>query len=203
MTLMLVSSPCDVDSAIAGLRALGYTVTSGTITTATPTPPIVPPPSSLPMTGPGVIYADGKMLWPGDWSGNTVAIDYVNTTLVPGKTVAAMTPKQPWAYWLPYILHMPTAAFKNLILKVKPAIPGQKFSCAIYTSTGTATDIVVGGLNPIPATDVSAPDPDGVVTLTVALTAINAANIDCYKIMLQDQSGLVGDVWGVEYAAFV
>jgi len=114
-----------------------------------------------------------------------------------------MTSKAPWAYWLPYILHMPTAAFKNLIIKLKPAVAGQKFSVAIYTSTSSTTDIVVGGLNPIPASMTSAPDADGVVTMTIPLTAINAANIDIYKIMVQDQSGLTGDIWGVEYAAFV
>lgn len=201
MTLMLVSVPCDVNSAIVALQNLGYTVTTGTISG---TPPVIPPTNpALPVTGPGVIYADGKMLWPGDWSGTGMVIDYANTTLVPGKTVASMTPKTPWAYWLPYILHMPTAAFKNLVLKLKPAIAGQKFSVAIYTSTGSTTDIVVGGLNPIPASMESAPDADGVVTFTIPLTALNATSIDTYKIMVQDQSGLTGDIWGVEYAAFV
>lgn len=204
MTLMLVSSPCDVASAIAALQALGYTVTSGsTITTGTPTPPIVPPNPALPVTGPGVIYADGKMLWPGDWSGTGMTINYADMTQVLGKTVASMKPNTPWAYWLPYILHMATAPFKNLVIKIKPAMSGQKFSVAIYTSTGSTTDIVVGGINPIPASMESAPDADGVVTFTIPLTALNAANIDCYKIMVQDQSGLTGDIWSVEYAAFV
>lgn len=200
MTLMLVSVPCDVQSAITALKNLGYTVTS---TTPVPVPPIVPPTPALPLTGPGVIYADGKFLWPGDWSGALMGIDYANTTLIPGKTVAAMTPKSEWAYWLPYILHMQTSAFKDLIFKVKPAVAGQKFSVAAYTSMGTTTDVVVGGLNPIPVGMISTPDADGVVTITIPLSAINAGAIDLYKIMLQDQSGLVSDVWGVEYAAFV
>jgi hypothetical protein len=201
MTLMLVSVPCDVDSAVAALKVLGYTITPPVISTAPPI--IVPPPSGLPLTGPGVIYADGKFLWPGDWSGTGTAVNYANTTLVPGRTVASMTSRAPWAYWLPYILHMPTAAFQNLVLKLKPATAGQKFSTAIYTSTGTKTDIVVGGLNPIPASMLSAPDADGVITATIPLSAVNAVNIDLYKIMVQDQSGLAGDTWGVEYAAFV
>lgn len=201
MTLMLVSVPCDVDSAIASLKVLGYTVTPPIISTAPPV--IVPPPSGLPLTGTGVIYADGKFLWLGDWSGAGMAVNYANSTLVSGKIVAGMTSKVPWAYWLPYILHMPSAAFKNLVLKIKPAIAGHKFSTAIYTSTSTTTDIIVGGLNPIPASMLSAPDADGVVTATIPLTAMNAVNIDVYKIIIQDQSGLMGDTWGVEYAAFV
>lgn len=201
MTLIYVSVPCDAASAAAALKTLGYTVIPPVVSTAPPI--VIPPPSGLPLTGTGVIYADGKFLWPGDWSGNTIAINYANKTLVPGKTVASMTPKQAWGYWLPYILHMPTAAFKNLILKIKPEAAGQKFSTAIYTSTGTTTDIVVGGLNPIPASMISAPDADGVVTITIPLSAVNAVSIDVYKIMVQDQSGLTGDTWGVEYAAFV
>lgn len=197
MTLMLVSVPCDVDSAVAALTNLGFTVTPPVISTA---PPVTP---GLPLTGSGVIYADGKFLWPGHLSGPNIAIDYANTTLVPGKTVAAMTPKQKWAFWLPYILHMASSPFKSLVFKIKPAVAGQKFSTAVYTSTSTTTDIVVGGLNPIPANMISAPDPDGVVTATLPLSALNSVNIDVYKILLQDQSGLVGDVWGVEYAAFV
>lgn len=200
MSLMLVSVPCDVASAVNALIALGYTVTPPVITSAPPVPATPPP---LPVIGPGVIYADGKMLWPGDWSGNNMAIDYANTTLVPGKTVAAMTPKNPWAYWLPYILHMPTAGFTSLVVKLKPAMAGQKFSVAAYTSTGVATDIVTGGINPIPASMASAPDADGVVTYTIPLTALKAVNIDLYKVMVQDQSGLTGDQWGVAYAAFV
>jgi hypothetical protein len=198
MTLMLVSVPCDVSSAVAALVKLGYSVTAPVVTTASaPTPP------PLPVVGSGVIYADGKMLWPGDWSGNNKGIDYANTTLVPGKTVAAMSPRNPWAYWLPYILHMPTAGFSNLIVKIKPAAVGQKFSAAAYTSTGTTTDIVAGGINPIPASMASTPDADGVVTYTIPLAALGAVNIDLYKIMIQDQSGLTNDVWGVVYAAFV
>ncbi len=198
MTLMLVSVPCDVDSAIAALTKLGYTVTSGSV------PPIVTPPGGgLPLTGPGVIYADGKLLWPGDWSGGAMLINYANTKLVPGKTVASMTPQSPWAYWLPYVLHLMTTPFTNVILKIKPAFAGQKFSIAAYTSTGSQTDIVVGGVNPIPASMASAPDADGVITYTVPLTVIKANNIDLYKILVQDQSGQSGDTWGVEYAALV
>lgn len=199
MSLMLVSVPCDVDSAVAALVKLGFTVTPPVIASSPPV--VVPPP--VPVVGTGVIYADGKMLWPGDWSGNNMAVDYANKTLVPGKTVAAMTPKNPWAYWLPYILHMPTAGFTNLIVKIKPAMAGQKFSVAAYTSTGVATDIVTGGVNPLPASMASALDADGVVTYTVPLTALKAVNIDLYKIMVQDQSGLTNDTWGVTYAAFV
>jgi hypothetical protein len=197
MSLMLVSVPCDVDSAVAALKVLGYTVTPPVISTAPPI--VVPPTPGLPLTGAGVIYADGKFLWPGDWSGNTITIDYANKTLVSGKTVASMTPKQAWGYWLPYILSMPTAAFKNLIFKIKPEASGQKFSTAVYK----VGDVVVGGLNPIPASMVSAPDADGVVTYTIPLSVLNASNLDLYKIMVQDQSGLAGDTWGVEYAAFV
>lgn len=198
MSLMPVQ--CDVASAIAALKTLGYTVTSGSIPPVV-VPPVVTPP--VPVTGKGVIYADGKFLWPGDWSGVGTAINYANTTLVPGKTVASMTSKSPWAYWLPYILHMSTAGFTKLILKIKPATVGQNFSVAAYTSTSTTTDIVVGGVNPIPASMTSAPDANGVVTYTVPLSALNAANIDLYKILVQDQSGATGDTWGVEYAAFI
>jgi hypothetical protein len=200
MSLMLVSVPCDVASAVAALQALGFTVTPPVIASVPPAVAIPPP---LPVVGPGVIYADGKLQWPGDWSGNNMGVDYANTTLVPGKTVAAMTPRNPWAYWLPYILHMPTAAFTKLIVKIKPAVVGQKFSAAAYTSTGVATDIVTGGVNPIPASMASAPDADGVVTYTIPLASLGAVNIDLYKIMVQDQSGQSNDTWGVVYAAFV
>lgn len=181
--------------AAGGVLSLGVTVTPAV---AVP----VPPPAPVPVVGPGVIYADGAFQWKGDWSGIGTTINYTNTTLVPGQTVASFTSNSPWAYWLPYILHMDTTPFANLILKIKPAFTGQLFSVAGYTSTSAVTDIVTGVVSNL-AVYGSAPDADGVIKYTIPLSAFKAAGIDLYKILLQDQSGKTGDTWGVTYAAFV
>jgi len=190
--------------------AAGGTLSVGIMVTpvAQPAPPpvvIPPPPAPLPVVGAGVIYADGVFHWLGDWSGSGTLMDYANKTLVPGKTVAAVTSLDPWAYWLPYCLHLATAPFTNLVLKIKPASPGQKFTAGAYTSTSTTADIMTGTTDTVQfaSYQTGAADPDGVVTYTIPLAALKAANIDLYKIIVQDQSGQKGDVWGIEYAALV
>lgn len=172
----------------------------------TPAPPSIPP-AAYPLSGPGVIYANGKLLWPGDWDGSSLKVNYADTTKIPGETVASMTSIAPWAYWLPFVLHLQTAQFKNLILKIRPAVAKQKFSVGAYTSVlnpdGTwKTDVITGGVSDISAYD-GITDSNGVVTYTIPTSVLNATNIDLYKIIVQDQSGLTGDVWSVAYAAFV
>ncbi len=173
----------------------------GTVTIVGPIPAIVTAPN------PGLIYANGKLMWPGDWDGSSLQVNYADPAAIPGKIVASMKSIAPWAYWLPYVLHLQTSQYSNVVLKIKPAKPGQKFSLGAYTSVlnpdGTwKTDVITGGVASL-LPFASNPDGDGVVTYTVPLSALNAVNIDLYKIILQDQSGLVGDVWDVEYAAFV
>jgi len=82
------------------------------------TPPVVVPPP-VPVIGPGVIYADGIFHWKGDWSGAGLTTNYADTTFIPGKTVASFVSNTAWAYWLPYILHMDTTPYANLILAIK------------------------------------------------------------------------------------
>lgn len=184
---------------------LAVIATGGTLSVGvmvTPTVVVVPPPPPVPVVGDGVIYADGVFHWKGDWNGAALVTDYANKTLIPGKTVAQMTSKAAWAYWLPYILHMDTTPYANLILKIKPAFLGQGFGVAAYTSTSSTTDIVTGGVDSI-APYAGSPDADGVITHTIPLSALKAVGIDLYKIIVQDKSGKTGDVWGVAYAAFV
>lgn len=184
----------------------------GALSIAGPKPVVVVPPTPpapiLPVVGPGVIYADGKMLWPGDWDGSSLKADYSNTTQIPGMTVAAMTSIAPWAYWLPYVLHLKTSQFVNLVLKIRLAVAKQKISVGAYTSVlnpdGTwKTDVITGGIPDLTPYLVGTPDSNGISTFVVQTSALAAANIDLYKIIVQDQSGLTGDVWDVAYAAFV
>lgn len=192
----------DVDSSVLAnaLIQAGWTVTPPSVVVTPPPPP--PPPVTVPNS---IIYADGKLDWPGDWSGGGVNINYASTTLVPGLTVASILNVNAYGYWLPYILHFATSQVKSLVLKLKPAVAGVgKFSLATYTSTGSTTDIVVGGLNSIQMQAyASAPDSNDVVTYTVPLSALASANIDLYKILVQDQSGTKGTTWGVVDARFV
>jgi hypothetical protein len=173
-----------------------------------PTPPVVTaPPPPPPAIGPGTIYDNGKLMWPGDWDGSSLKVNYADATKIPGKVVASMTSIAPWAYWLPYVLHLQTSQFTNLILRIKPSVAGQKFSAAAYTSVlnpdGTwKNDVVTGGVSSL-LPYASNPDADGVVTYTIPLSALKAVNIDLYKIIVQDQTGLTGDVWCVVYAAFM
>lgn len=185
-----------VDSAVlaALLVQAGYTIDPPAVS-----PPIVTPP---PVSLHGVIY-DGKLEWPGDWSGAGVKIDYGNTTMVPGRTVAAITNIGAWGYWLPYILHLTTSAFTNLVLQLKPAVPGAHFGLVTYTSTGSTTDVTVGILDPLDAYQTAPADANGVVTYTVPLAALKSANIDLYKILIQDKSGTKGTTWGVVDARLV
>lgn len=193
-----------VDSSVLAtlLIQAGWTVTPPSVVVTPPPPP--PPPVTVPNS---IIYADGKLDWPGDWSGGGVNINYANSALVPGQTVASILNVNAYGYWLPYILHFATDQVKSLVLKLKPAVAGVgKFSLATYTSTSSTTDIVVGGLNSIQMqayASASAPDSNDVVTYTVPLSALASANIDLYKILVQDQSGTKGTTWAVVDARFV
>lgn len=184
----------------------------GTLTLAgpapAPKPPVTPPISTLPLIGPGVIYAEGKLMWPGDWDGSSLKVNYADTVQIPGITVASMTSIAKWAYWLPYVLHLKTSQFANLVLKIRLAVAKQKISVGAYTSVmnpdGTwKTDVITGGVDDLTPYAIGAPDTLGVTTFVIPTSALAAANIDLYKIIVQDQSGLVGDVWDVVYAAFV
>lgn len=194
------------------LADVGLLATGGSITIQGPQPVVATPPPSgpapFPVVGPGVIYAEGKLLWPGDWDGSSLKVNYADTTKIPGLTVASMTSIAPWAYWLPYVLHLQTSQFNNLVLQIKPSTAKQKFSVGAYTSVlnpdGTwKTDVITGGVSDISSYAVGAADPNGVITYVIPTSALKAANIDLYKIIVQDQSGLVGDVNSVVYAAFV
>lgn len=187
----------------AELAALNTANGSVTILSPIMTAPTPPPPPS----GPGIIYANGKMMWPGDWDGSSLKVNYADATKIPGKVVASMTSLAPWAYWLPYILHLQTAQYQSLVLKMLPSQPKQAFSVAAYTSVmnpdgSWKTDVVTGGVASL-TPYASNPDADGVITYTIPLSALKAVNIDLYKIIVQDQSGLVGDVWDVVDARFV
>lgn len=176
----------------------------GTVTIVGPIPA---PPPIVTAPDPGIIYANGRLMWKGDWDGSSLQVNYSDPAAIPGKIVASMRSIAPWAYWLPYVLHLQTSKYTNLVLKIKPSIPGQKFSCAAYTSVlnpdGTwKNDVITGGV-PSLQPYASSPDFDGVFTYTIPLSALKAVNIDLYKILVQDQSGLTGDVWDVEYAAFL
>ncbi len=180
----------------------------GTLSLVGPAPIVAPSPPALPTSGQGVIYANGKLLWPGDWDGSSLKVDYSNTTLIPGKTVAAMTSIAPWAYWLPFVLHLQTSQFTKLVLRIRLAVAKQKVSVGAYTSVlnpdGTwKTDVTTGGVPDLTPYAIGAPDGDGVTQFEVPLAALKAVGIDLYKIIVQDQSGLTGDVWGVQYAAFI
>ena len=195
------------------LADVGLLATGGAISIQGPQPVVVTPPpptgpAPFPVTGPGVIYADGKLLWPGDWDGSSLKANYADTTKIPGMTVASMTSIAPWAYWLPYVLHLQTSKFNNLVLMIKPAVAKQKFSVGAYTSVlnpdGTwKTDVITGGVPDLSPYAAGAADPSGVITYVIPLAALKAVGIDLYKIIVQDQSGLTGDVWLVTYAAFV
>jgi hypothetical protein len=183
--------PVDVTELAALLVQAGYEVTPPAVV-------VVP----VPVTPQNTVIYNGKLDWLGDWSGGGVKIDYADTVLVPGKTVASILNVGAYGYWLPYILHMATLPFKSLVLKLKPAVPGAHFGLATYTSTGSTTDIVVGGLDTI-APYGGTPDADGIITYTVPLTALKSSNIDLYKILVQDKSGTKGTKWAVELAEFV
>jgi hypothetical protein len=185
--------PVDSSTLAALLVQAGYTVEPPAVVTPTP-PPALP--------SHAVIY-DGKLEWLGDWSGGGVAIDYANTTLVPGHTVAAITNVSPWGYWLPYALHFDTSAFTYLALQLKPVAPGAHFGLVAYTSTGSTTDITVGSLDTIDAYATGIDNATGVVSYKVPLVALKSAKIDLYKILLQDKSGTKGTTWGVVDARFV
>ncbi len=188
---------------LAALNTAGGSATIlSPIVTAPPPPPPPPPPPTR-----GLIYANGKLMWPGDWSGSSLQINYSDATKIPGMVVASMKSIAQWAYWLPYVLHLQTSQFTNLVLKIKPSIAGQKFSAAAYTSVmnpdgSWKTDVITGGVASL-LPYASNPDANGIITYTIPLSALKAVNIDLYKIIVQDQSGLVGDVWDVAYAAFV
>lgn len=171
----------------------------------TPPPVVVPPPpivaGNLPTTGPGVVYANGKMLWPGDWSGTQVSLNYSDTAGTPGSVDLAVKVNSAWGYWLPYILSLQTAGFKSLVLQLKPTVAGQKWSVQTYTSTSTTTDIVVGGVSDISKYGPAVPVVGQFNTYTIPLSAMASSNINLYKFLLQDQSGLGSNLWYVSYAA--
>lgn len=185
-----INVPVDVTELSALLVQAGYQVTP---------PAVVAPPSVPPKNA--VIY-DAGLLWPGDWSGPGVSINYVDTAFIPGKTVASIRNVGAYGYWLPYILHLATDQFKGLVLKMKPAVSGAAFGLVVYTSTGSTTDVKVGSLDSL-AAYAGTPDTDGVITYTIPLAVLGAANIDLYKILVQDKSGTVGTTWAVELAQFV
>lgn len=170
----------------------GYTVTPPAVV-------VTPPPTTVPNS---IIY-DGQLRWPGDWSGNGVNIDYANTTLLPGKTVASILNVNAYGYWLPYILHLQTSQFTKLVLTLRPAVPGAHFGLVTYTSTGSATDVTVGSLDTLDAYQTEFVMASDVVTYTVPLTAVKSQNIDLYKILVQDKSGTKGTTWAVQDARFV
>lgn len=189
----------------AELAALNTAGGSATILSPIVTAP--PPPPPPPTTTLGTIYANGKLMWPGDWDGSSLQVNYSDATAIPGMVVASMKSIAPWAYWLPFVLHLQTSQYSNLVLKIKPAVAAQKFSLAAYTSVmnpdgSWKTDVVTGGVSSL-LPYASNPDAYGIITYTIPLSALKAVNIDLYKIIVQDQSGLVGDVWDVAYAAFV
>lgn len=189
---MNINVPVDANALAALLVQAGYTVEA-------PAPVITQPfPSSVPHS---VIY-DGKLEWLGDWSGGGVKIDYANTALVPGHTVAAITNVSPWGYWLPYILHFDTSQVGDLVLKLKPAVPGAHFGLVTYTSTGSTTDVTVGSLDSLDAY-ATLIEPNGVITYSIPLSVLKSAKIDLYKILVQDKSGTKGTIWGVVDARFV
>ena len=188
-----INVPVDASVLAALLVQAGYTVDPPAVVVV-PLAPVVVPHS--------VIY-DGKFEWPGDWSGNGVNINYANTTLIPGKTVASILNVNAYGYWLPYILHFATSQVKSLVLQLRPAVPGAHFGLVTYTSTGSTTDVTVGSLNELDAYQTAFDTGNDIVTYTIPLSALKSANIDLYKILLQDKSGTKGTTWAVVDARFV
>jgi len=196
MATITLNIPVDSSLLASLLVQAGYTVDPPSVVV---TPPPPPPPAVVPES---IIY-DGKLEWPGDWSGNGVNINYANTALIPGLTVASILNVNAYGYWLPYILHFQTSQVKSLNLKLRPAVPGAHFGMVTYTSTGSTTDVTVGSLDTLDAYQVGSPDANDVVTYSIPLTVLKSQAIDLYKILVQDKSGTKGTTWAVVDARFV
>jgi hypothetical protein len=183
--------------------------------------PPSPAPTLYPTTGAGVIYADGKFYWPGDWSnaaGPNVQLNY--SALVNSVPVLSVTAQKPYPYWLPYAPNVGppvapgstyltpsynTASNSNLVLMLKPTAATDQPTVAVDTyvmNNGYMTgDVSLGQAN---LNDyASKPDANGFVTYVVPLANLNAANKNIYKILVQDSQTPVGNSFEIKYAAFV
>jgi hypothetical protein len=197
------------------------TVTIPAQTVTIPAAVVVPPPPVPPVTaGTSWVYHAGVFMWPGDWSGTSTVMNYADTVGLPGSKDISFKALSPWAYWLPYPPvatsgqaaghpSFDTTPYSTLTLSIKPTVAGQNWSIGAYTytivngvftgdiPTGTAVSNLAQYCTPAPAVGVWS-------VCNVPLTALGAAKLTTfYKVILQDQSNLSGDVTYINDVGFV
>lgn len=189
-----------------------------TVVIPAPVAAVVPPPVVVaPAASASWVYHAGVFLWPGDWSGTGSTINYADTSGTPGTKDISLKANSPWAYWLPYPPTvaatgqpgMDTTPYSTLTISLKPTVAGQKWSLGAYSYSVTAGkfqgDISTGaGVADISSYCTPAIAVGVWSVCNVPLTAIQAAKLTTfYKFILQDQSGLTGDVFYINNVGFL
>jgi hypothetical protein len=184
---------------LAALNA-GNSVTMLSPVITQPTPP-TPPPAS---PGSGAVYANGNFYWPGDWSGSNTTLNYKDTVGNAPNEDLSFTSNGPWAYWLPYAPlvggnpQINLAPFHALQMSLKPTKPNQKWSVNLYK----AGDVMIGTISDISVYG-SAPVVGQWGVYTVPLSVLNGMGITAEKFLLQDQTGLTGNIFYINNVAFI
>lgn len=212
--------------AAAALAQTTITIPAQTVTVTIPAQtvtiaPVVTPPVVVVTTPPGAtswVYHAGAFMWPGDWSGPASALNYADTAGAPvsGTRDLSFKALSPWAYWLPYPPvngaghpSFDTTPYTVLTLSIKPTVAGQKWSIGAYTYTlvnGVFTGDIPTGTSVADISQYCTPAPAvGVWSVcNVPLSAMAASKLTTmYKIILQDQAGLSGDVTYLNDVGFV
>lgn len=174
-------------------------------------PPVTPIPP--PATDAYVIYQNGKFNWPGDYSGNTAAIDYAHTgqALSPETECIQFTAKAPWAEWLPYS-HANPGPFLDIskCCNGKQAVSLQfMFKATLPNQSISVYAISAGDVSP-PSSVPGYHSPAGalpvgewiIVNIPLSLMGLGAnqafSGNQFYKFAIQDQTGLSANVWYVD-----
>jgi hypothetical protein len=187
-----------ISAADAAALAAGKSVAMQTAVVPPPPPPPPPPPGS------SVVYADGKLNWPGSYSWGLVAV-YNDTTGAPASGAQCMRCDLTGSFggWLPYALNwdFKTTGFNFLEFDLKASVSNQTWD--IY---GVKVGDVNYGLpecrvidhGPTPG---QSPPANVWQHYKVPLTLIMNDH-DLYKFAIQDKTGLTTNHWWGNNVAF-
>lgn len=119
---LVTSTPVDLDA----LAALVAAKLAPPVVVVPPPVVVVPPPVVVTPQVLGDVYVGGKFLWPGDWSGDEITINYSDKDSA-GQPCMSMTPLAPWAEWLPYApsQNLNIAPYSALAFEIEATVAGQ------------------------------------------------------------------------------
>jgi hypothetical protein len=173
-------------------------------------PPSVAPPIPPPVLS-SVVYAAGVFHWAGDysWPSPQVSINYANTAILPGSTVIGVSCSTPECGFQPYApnLTFNTTGFTHLEFDLIPTKLPALWDSGFQTKgvDGKAAETPIGVLTNImpfgPPTIVAGARNRFKIPLGVGGYQI-PVGATIYKFMIQDQSGIVPYLCGVDNIEF-